>query len=306
MKIRNQMEAVNCNLCGKNDYTVVHEAKCDDSEEQDLVEKFKSSGDELLVDQVVKCNNCSFQYITPRLKPDLIFKGYSMGEDPQFVSQVKGREITFKKALKNIEKFTKIGRVLDVGTAGGSFLNVAKKRGWEINGLEPNKWLCDWGKKNYGIEISHKSLFEQNYPDNHFELVTLWDVLEHVANPRKTLQECNRILKPGGVLVVNYPDIGSWLSRVMKSRWIFLLSVHLCYFTPKTIRKMLESTGYKVEVIKPHFQKLELGYLTNRMEAYSKILHKISNGFVKTLKMDSMQVPYWLGQTFVLARKNAK
>ena len=303
MKIREQMEHVPCNLCGADDYTVIYEAKYDPETEQDLVEKFKSSGDELLIDQVVKCKRCGLIYTNPRLNQDLIFKGYSMGEDPTFVSQAKGREITFARSLNYIEKHAKKGKILDIGTAGGTFLHVAKQRGWEVYGLEPNKWLCDWGKKQYGIDISHKSLFDQQYPDNFFDVVTLYDVLEHMGDPKRTLQECNRILKPGGILVVNYPDIGSWLSRLMRRRWIFLLSVHIYYFTRPTIKAMLAKTGFKVEVVKPHIQTLSLGYLIYRMEAYSKLLHKTSKPVVKALRMDNLQVPYWLGQTFVLARK---
>jgi len=303
MKIREQMEHVPCNLCGADDYTVIYEAKYDPETEQDLVEKFKSSGDELLIDQVVKCKRCGLIYTNPRLNQDLIFKGYSMGEDPTFVSQAKGREITFARSLNYIEKHAKKGKILDIGTAGGTFLHVAKQRGWEVYGLEPNKWLCDWGKKQYGIDISHKSLFDQQYPDNFFDVVTLYDVLEHMGDPKRTLQECNRILKPGGILVVNYPDIGSWLSRLMRRRWIFLLSVHIYYFTRPTIKAMLAKTGFKVEVVKPHIQTLSLGYLIYRMEAYSKLLHKTSKPVVKALRMNNLQVPYWLGQTFVLARK---
>ena len=112
MDIRQHMEHVKCNLCGADDFTVIYPAKYHLVKEQDLADKFKSSGDEILVDQMVKCKRCGLQYLTPRLKADLIFKGYSMGEDPQFVSQAKGREITFNHSLRFIEKFAKKGRIL--------------------------------------------------------------------------------------------------------------------------------------------------------------------------------------------------
>ncbi|MBU0461267.1 MAG: class I SAM-dependent methyltransferase [Nanoarchaeota archaeon] len=297
------LEKVKCNLCGSDDYKIVYKAKYDREKDVDLKQKFRSSGDETLIDQVVKCRNCGLIYVNPRLKSSLIVEGYSEGSDETFVSQAKGRELTFAKCLKLIEKYKKKGKILDIGTAGGSFLYVAKKAGWDVYGCEPNKWLCDWGKKHYSIDIKPGTVFDQKYPSNHFDVVTLWDVLEHVPDPKSVLEECQRILKKGGILVVNYPDIGSWLAKVMRSKWIFLLSVHLFYFTPKTIRKILDKTGFDTVKIRPHFQKLALGYLMFRMKAYSKLLHKTGSAVTKALRMENQQIPYWLGQTLVIAKK---
>ncbi|MBW2991819.1 class I SAM-dependent methyltransferase, partial [Candidatus Woesearchaeota archaeon] len=237
------------------------------------------------------------------LKAELIFEGYSKGEDPNFVSQARGRELTFEKSLKLIEKYAQKGRIYDVGTAGGSFLHVARKNKWEVYGCEPNKWMCRWSKKHYGLDITPGDIFTKKYPDNYFDVVTLWDVLEHVPSPSKVLFECNRILKKKGLLVVNYPDIGSGISKLMGRKWVFLLSVHLFYFTPKTIRRILDKTGFETIVLKKHFQRLALGYLVFRMRQYSNILHNIGKKIIGIFKINKMQIPYWLGQTLVLARK---
>ena len=204
-------------------------------------------------------------------------------------------------------------RVLEVGCGVGAKTEILLRRfpNIQLSGIDVNDNQVTATKtfleglphfqNRYTIQKMDASNME--FQSNTFDGAFICWVLEHVPDPRKTLSECNRILKPNGVLVVNYPDIGSWLSRVMKSKWIFLLSIHLYYFTPKTIRAMLRNTGYKTVLIKPHFQRLSLGYLVYRTEAYSKFLHKIGKKLVNTLKMDNLQVPYWLGQTFVLARK---
>lgn len=303
------MEEVNCNLCGANDYKIIYHSQYNKISQQELAEKFRSSGDELLLDQLVQCNQCGLKYVNPRIKSELILKGYSEGTDENFISQAESREKTFDKQLKYIEKiicpknYQNRGKIYDIGTAGGSFLQAAKKRGWEVYGTEPNKWLCDWGKKNYNINIQPGDLFSNHFENNFFDAVTLWDVLEHVPNPTKNLQEINRLLKPQGYLIVNYPDIGSWLSKAMRRKWIFLLSVHLYYFNRQTIKKILEKNGFELIKIKPHIQKLQLGYLTFRMKAYSNILHKITAPVIKTLKLNNLQIPYWLGQTLVIAKK---
>ena len=276
-------EQVDCNLCNSNDYTVIYESRYQDEKDSDLAAKFRSSGDETLIDQVVECKRCRLQYINPRLKPSLIIEGYSEGSDEAFISQAKGRELTFAKTLKIIHKYARNGKILDIGTAGGSFLQSAKKQGWDVYGCELNKWLCNWAKENYGIEVQQGTVFEQNYEDNQFDVVTLWDVLEHVPDPKKVLEECHRILKPNGILVVNYPDIGSWIAKVMGRKWFFYLSVHLYYFTPKTMRKILRLSGFKTKEIRPHYQKLGLGYLMVRMKAYSKLLHHLGSAIVRGL-----------------------
>jgi 2-polyprenyl-3-methyl-5-hydroxy-6-metoxy-1,4-benzoquinol methylase len=297
----NNIEFVPCNLCGANIYQIVYEGIPD--EKGSPIDKYKSSGNKISQDRIVKCEKCNLVYVNPRLKPGVIVKGYSEGSDEVFVSQVNGREITFNKSLNFIEKFSKPGKILDIGTAGGSFLYVAKKRGWEVYGIEPNKWLCNWGKENYGIDIKPGTIFDYKYPNDFFDVVTLWDVLEHVPDPKKVLDECNRILRSGGLLVVNYPDIDSLVARIMKKKWVFLLSVHLFYFTPDTISKILSKTEFKIVKIKKHFQTLSLGYILFRMEPYIKSLSHIAENVASALKLSNIQIPYWMGQTLVLARK---
>lgn len=304
---RNALEKVPCNLCGSSAHKIIYESRYDQEKDKDLAKKFRSSGDELLIDQLVQCPKCRLKFINPRLKQNLIIEGYTEGEDPLFISQADARERTFFKALRKIEKYApKKGKILDVGTAGGSFLAAAKKRGWTVSGCEPNKWLVDWGNKKYNIKIDQGTIFEQKYPSNSFDVITLWDVIEHTPDPMKVLEECNRLLKENGILVVNYPDIGSWLARLLGRKWLFLTSVHLYYFTPRTIRHILSKTGFKIELIKPYFQSLELGYIMFRAGTYSSLFSTVGKKMVELAGLAHREVPYWLGQTFVLARKRSK
>lgn len=297
------LEQVNCEICGSDEYTVIYEGKHENLSEEELVQKYRSSGDEVLMGQVVRCNGCRLIYVSPRLKSNLLLKSYSEGVDEKFVSQTRAREKTFGKSLTFVERYTETGKILDIGTANGSFLKVAKDRGWEVNGCEPNKWLCEWGKKHYDIRIDEGDLLQQKYEENSFDCVTLWDVLEHTPNPKEVLMEANRLLKQYGILVVNYPDIRSLISDIMRSKWVFLLSVHLFYFDKYTIDHLLDDCGFTIIRTKPHFQTLELGYLVFRMRKYNETLYKIGNFVCKTLRINGWQIPYWLGQTLVIAGK---
>jgi SAM-dependent methyltransferase len=300
------LEYTNCNLCGCDDYAVVYEADLDSRNYGDLEAAFRSSGDETLVDQVVKCNHCGLIYVNPRLKPDVVLEAYAQGSDEAFVAQNKGRELTFGKCLDKVERYHEKGdgeRLLDIGTAGGAFLHVAQRRGWEVSGCEPNRWLCDWCLENYGIQIQSGSLFDQNYTAGSFDVVSLWDVLEHTPDPRKVIGETHRLLDAGGHLVINYPDIGSMVAKLMGRKWVFLLSVHLFYYTRSTIVRLLESEGFDVEGIHPHYQSLPLGYIFQRAGAYVGGIAHLGRKVAQVTRMADLLVPYWMGQTLVVARK---
>lgn len=299
------MEHVPCFLCGADDSRVLFEARHGHQDGEDLIHKFRASGDELLIDRLVQCRRCSFQYIDPRLRGDLILSSYSQGDDPTYVSQLVARERTFLRSLADVEKVAGgRGKLLDVGTAAGAFVAVANSQGWNAEGCEPNRWLAEWGSRHYGITIRPGSIFEQSYEPGTFDVITLWDVIEHTLNPREVLDRCRELLKPGGVLIVNYPDAGSWIARVLGRRWPFLTSVHLYYFDRGTIREMLRTTGFAVESIKPHVQWLELDYILKRGAVVSEWISRAGRTVVGKIGASRTQVPYWLGQTFVAARRS--
>ena len=300
------LEHTACAVCGSTDHDVVLEARYENEKDLDLIQKFRASGDELLIDRLVRCRHCGLQYISPRLRSDLILSSYAEGEDPVYVSQMDARERTFAASLGRIERLVgRPGTLLDIGTAAGGFLAAATRRGWNAEGCEPNRWLAAWGAKHYGVRIRPGGLFEQAYAPESFDVVTLWDVIEHTTNPRETIERCRTLLKPGGVLVVNYPDIGSWIARALGRRWLFLTSVHLHYFDRGTMTRFLESAGFEVIVVRPHFQKLELDYILSRGAVLSKGLSAVARGIAKPLGLARAQVPYWLGQTFVAARRRS-
>jgi len=296
------LETIVCNLCGADDYTVVYPPQLEGRSGEELAEVYRSSGDERLVDQLVRCNRCGLAYLNPRLRQDKILEGYADGEDEVFVSQAADRERTFDRSLRMIERYAAKGTVLDVGTAGGSFLAAARRRGWRVLGCEPNRWLAQWGQTTYGVTIIPGTLFDLDLPEASQDMVTLWDVLEHTPDPRQVLEQCRRLLGPGGTLVLNYPDLGSWISRVMGRGWVFLLSVHLYYFTRYTAVRMLAETGFAPVKISAHWQRLELDYILTRMKAYLPVLPGLMQRVVRALRIQHLSIPYWMGQTLIIAR----
>ena len=298
------LEYVPCNVCGADDTTTVYPERYTDGRARDMVRTFRASGDELLIDRLGRCRRCGLEYINPRPRGADIVEAYSQGDDPAYVSQVSARERTFGEAVAHIESLGPArGRLLDVGTAAGAFLAAARARGWQVDGCEPNRWMAEWGSNHYGLHIRPGHLFEQDFAPGSFDVITLWDVIEHTPDPSAVIARVAKLLAPGGLLVVNYPDRGSWLARLLGRRWPFLSSVHLYYFNRRTIARLLTDRGFSIVQMRPHVQRLELNYLLTRGEVVSVALVRAARGAARALGISGLQAPYWIGQTFVAARK---
>jgi SAM-dependent methyltransferase len=298
------LEHVECNVCGADDAETIYEARYAQEGVRDLVRTFRASGDELLIDRLVRCRRCGLEYVSPRPRGGDIVSAYAQGDDPAYVSQVEARERTFDDAVARIELLKPgQGRLLDVGTAAGAFLAAARRRGWEVEGCEPNRWMAEWGSRHYGLRIRTGEIFDQDFAPASFDVVTLWDVIEHTPDPARVIKHAGQLLVPGGLLVVNYPDRGTWLARLLGRKWPFLSSVHLYYFTRGTMGRLLEQHGFEVIDARPHVQRLELDYLLGRGEVVSEWLAKTSRRVARALGVSRRQAPYWIGQTFLAARK---
>jgi len=302
-----QKEFVKCNLCGADDYAVVWKGQETGLAPKDL---YSSSKGVMSKDTVVRCNRCGLMYVNPRFKSKTIVDAYAEAEDEVYISQAENRMDTFRRGLDFVEKSTGIrgGKLLDVGCAAGFFLNVARDRGWKVAGVEPNRWLVKWGNEQYGLSMKAATMRGAHFPASSFDVITMWDVLEHTPDPDAELKEAHRLLRKGGYLLVNIPDSGSSLARVFGRRWWFVLSVHLFYFTSKTLRRMLEKNGFKVAVRKRYFQTLSLGYLIRMLKHLAKnpfgsITSDTMGSVARVVKMERFPITYYAGQTLFLVRK---
>lgn len=300
-----QFESVPCNVCGSDAYRVVTASRRDPGQPVDLATVFRSSGDEPLQDQLVQCAACGLFYVRPRLRWELILEGYQGGSDPNFVSQVAFRERTFERCLDRVEAVAQPpgARVLDIGAAGGSFLAVARKRGYQPDGCEPSAWMCDFAREHYGLDLHPGTLFDLPLAEGSVDILTLWDVLEHTPDPRAVLDRARPLLAPGGLLVLTYPDYGSLAARLLGAKWPFLLTVHLFYFNRNTMGELLKRAGFAPLKFRAHLQTLEMSYVARRGAPYLGPLGGLLTKTVKVLGLGRLPFHYWVGQTMVVARK---
>lgn len=138
------------------------------------------------------------------------------------------------------------GRILDVGCAYGWFLEVARERGWETKGVEVEEATARVAHES-GLDVALGTLHDASFDDASFDCVGLWDVLEHVPDVDAFLAECRRVLRPGGILAVQSPNVRSVMAKLMGADWSWLLlPQHVYHFTPKSMNRTLERRGFTV------------------------------------------------------------
>lgn len=137
------------------------------------------------------------------------------------------------------------GRVLDVGCATGIFLDGMRRWGWQAYGVEPNPMASAYARERLGLDVITAELETAGLPEATFDVVTLWDVLEHVPDPRRTLVEVRRVLRPGGLLVLSLPNIESVEARLFGRYWAgWDQPRHLALFPLSVLVRLLNETGF--------------------------------------------------------------
>jgi len=201
-----------------------------------------------------RCKKCNLMFVWP-VSPDftkIYSKDYFSGaKDSLGYADYEGdREITlgvFKTYLENIEKhYPKRGKLLDVGSATGHFLELANKHGWEAKGIEISAYASGIGRKK-GLQIITGKFETFDLPEKYFDAVTFWDVLEHFEKPETAIRQARKILKPGGILVLNTPDSASLMAKIFGRRWHALVPPnHLHIFNQKNMGRLLAKNNFEI------------------------------------------------------------
>lgn len=204
---------------------------------------------------LVECSDCGLVYVTPQLEADGLTELYQesywqsdCAKDYGYTDYLQDGELylrTYRKRIRHITERVSGGKLLDVGCAAGYFLAVARDAGFEIHGNDVAAPMVRHAREELGLEnIELGTLESVGYPDAAFDVVTLWDVIEHLADPLSVLVECRRVLKPGGILVLETQNVASRFARVMGRRWHhYKMIEHLYHFDPKTCTALLEKAG---------------------------------------------------------------
>lgn len=293
---------VTCNLCGHDDYKVRFPATID-GDMQAVVDAFRCTSPGYgHHPQIVECRNCGYVYANPRWTEDDLLGAYTAVEDEVYVAERQGRELTFRKHLQAMEAYTGAGngrKLLDVGAYIGVFVEIAKQAGWDAWGVEPSEWAAKLAQQ-HDLNVIQGTQDTAPFPNSTFDVITMWDVIEHVPDPNHEIHRAYELLKPGGWLVVHTMDIDSLMARLMGSRWPWLMDMHIHYFSQKTLGQMITQNGFEIAWSGAQGRYLRLNYLADRLRAFSRPLGTVATALINGLKLNHIAVPVNFGDLFTV------
>lgn len=219
----------NCYLCGSDDLAGVYDLR-----------EFS----------VVRCRHCNLtftllpdQHATLRNNAEC-YQVQHWGKTYSRARKKFGER--YRRILRMISAYKSAGRLLDVGCSLGFFLDTARESGFDVYGVEPVKNAASFAREELKLNITTGMLEQAKYPDRFFDIVCLFDVLEHIPDPLAALAEVSRILKKDGLLVLQCPNIESSMATLTKQHWRWLLvPQHLYHFSRETITSLLRKAGYE-------------------------------------------------------------
>ena len=267
---------------------------------------------------IVRCESCDLVYTNPRLKKEVLPQVYDEKYFKSDDSLVHGYEDyaldqpaiqrTFQKRWELMSRFIqkKKGRILDVGCAYGFLLDLVRKEGWGTKGLDASSHAVQFAQQKLKLDVEKSDLTSFSFPPNSFDVVVMWDVIEHVPNPIQTLQSTYDVLKPGGILSLITPDQGSLSARLMKQKWVEYQKPdeHLYFFSKKTMDDLFRKTGFKRVWRGTAGKIVTVGFALERLKAYQPHVFGLLNQMATKTRMDSINVPVNpMDKMFVLGQK---
>jgi 2-polyprenyl-3-methyl-5-hydroxy-6-metoxy-1,4-benzoquinol methylase len=207
---------------------------------------------------VLQCRTCGLVYAKPRNAvahdegPENYSKDYSEDyyRDGTYADYLADRDAIQRNAprvLSELEQMVKGRRLLDVGCATGFFLEAARSRGWMVQGLEVSEYASNYARRELKLQVETASIVSPPAGLSQFDVVTLWDTIEHLDRPGLALANIRRLLEPRGVLVFSTGDYDSLLRRLTGKRWrLFADPTHNFFFNARVLQRMLERESFEV------------------------------------------------------------
>jgi SAM-dependent methyltransferase len=235
---------------------------------------------------LVQCDQCGLVFVSPRPDPNELYALYgetyfhnnesgTVGYTNYLRDEGNIRK-TFAGRLKHLSRYIQPGKALDVGCAAGFFLAEAQKSGWTVEGLDVSSFAVSYASQQFGLRVRQGTFTEMDFTDT-FDLVTMWDVIEHVPDPKTYIQRAASVLRSGGVFALATPDVDSLPARLTGKRWVGykLSEEHVYYFSATTLSRLLDEAGFDVLNVRHVGKYVTLRLFLDRLGMYSPLLSKL-------------------------------
>lgn len=241
--------------------------------------------------RVVRCRGCGLVYTLPRLQSAELGAMYQtaywaseQARDFGYTDYLGDRELylaTYRMRRRVItSRKPAPGRVLDVGSAAGFFLAAMKEIGWECHGVELSAYMAERSRELFGLEHVHcGTLPDAPLAAGAFDVVSFWDVIEHLEDPLAHLRKAHELLAPDGLLVIETQNVESCFARLMGRRWQhFKMAEHLYHFGPRTIGLLLDRAGFAIAENTPRRagKKITIDFLVERLGKVHPLLSALA------------------------------
>jgi 2-polyprenyl-3-methyl-5-hydroxy-6-metoxy-1,4-benzoquinol methylase len=214
---------------------------------------------------LARCRGCGLHFTSP-IPTEAELNSFYQGDYHRELRTVGATEAAFgpkyERYADTLGRYLRSGRVVDVGCSTGLLVRILCDRGYQAEGIELNRESAEWGRTHYGIQIHGEPLERCRFEPGSLDAVLMTDVLEHTRHPRDYLGEVGRLLRPGGFVMVTFPDIRSveslyqlMLSRLLKRDWIWdscRIPSHVWEFTRATAEACFTSAGFRVVEFRRH------------------------------------------------------
>jgi SAM-dependent methyltransferase len=245
---------------------------------------------------IVQCRSCGYRFVNPRPSQREIAAAYS---NPHFydgwLADDAGREHMWAKRLRLVRQRVRGDRVLDVGAGIGTFLAMARDRGWKVAGTEVSTSALELARSRHGIELFNGQAEDLQLPTNAFDVVTLWHVLEHVPSPSRLLRVCHEALAPRGWIVIAVPNDsdGIMLRNRIKRRVFGLLGrqvaprvryerlapgseIHLSHFKLPVLKRLLSKERFQLRWVSVDDHYPNPGWKTDGRVAVYRLINRLT------------------------------
>jgi 2-polyprenyl-3-methyl-5-hydroxy-6-metoxy-1,4-benzoquinol methylase len=292
---------VPCAVCGSRDFDLLYRGAIDPDE--DAARYFSSSRLSAAYPDIVRCKACGLVMANPRDDEETLARVYGAMTDDAYDDEDVNRSVAAAEHQRLlVSERGPPARVLDMGCASGFFVAKAHEAGFDVIGADASEWMIERARRRCGQARFAVGTVESLTFDAEFDVVTLWDVLEHVHSPRHVIERVRGWLKPGGLLLMSMPNSASLVARVLGPRWVLLLREHLWYFSPDTIARLLRDGGFEFVRAETKWVRFSLANVAVRLSQYGGALGSLSavSGSA-ALKRASVRFP--MGEMNVVARK---